>query len=202
MNVGAESFKSLNKNEDKNENKNLFSKFLYGILIKSLVVIAIFLGSLIFIRQSDKNKNMFKKVVYQNSLSFARIYNVYQKYLGDAIPFKNVFKDNTKTVSNEKMFYTNVKKENNGYVLSVQNNYSVSMIKSGIVTEVKKDSKYKNIIKVQDKNGLNITYGYLENINVKLYDYVEKGEVIGDANGKLYLIFEKDDKYLSYKKYL
>lgn len=189
-------------NKKETEKKSFTSKFIYSILVKTLIVVVLFLASLIYIKQSNKNKNNFKNVVYNNSLSFAKIYNVYKKYLGDVIPFKNIFKDNTKLVSSEKLTYKSITKKDNGYLLSISNNYTVSSITSGIVIENKKDSNYINMITVQDKNGLNITYGILNDINVKLYDYIEKGEIIGVASDKLYLSFKKDNKYLSYEEVL
>ncbi len=193
---------SFNMNKKETEKKSFTSKFIYSILVKTLIVVVLFLASLIYIKQSNKNKNNFKNVVYNNSLSFAKIYNVYKKYLGDVIPFKNIFKDNTKLVSSEKLTYKSITKKDNGYLLSISNNYTVSSITSGIVIENKKDSNYINMITVQDKNGLNITYGILNDINVKLYDYIEKGEIIGVASDKLYLSFKKDNKYLSYEEVL
>lgn len=193
---------SFNMNKKETKKKSFTSKFIYSILVKTLIVVVLFLASLIYIKQSDKNKNNFKNVVYNNSLSFAKIYNVYKKYLGDVIPFKNIFKDNTKLVSSEKLTYKSITKKDNGYLLSISNNYTVSSITSGIVIENKKDSNYINMITVQDKNGLNITYGILTDINVKLYDYIEKGEIIGVASDKLYLSFKKDNKYLSYEEVL
>lgn len=193
---------SFNMNKKETKKKNFTSKFIYSILVKTLIVVVLFLASLIYIKQSDKNKNNFKSVVYNNSLSFAKIYNVYKKYLGDVIPFKNIFKDNTKLVSSEKLTYKSITKKDNGYLLSISNNYTISSITSGIVIENKKDSNYINMITVQDKNGLNITYGILNDINVKLYDYIEKGEIIGVASDKLYLSFKKDNKYLSYEEVL
>ena len=193
---------SFNMSKKETEKKSFTSKFIYSILVKTLIVVVLFLASLIYIKQSDKNKNNFKNVVYNNSLSFAKIYNVYKKYLGDVIPFKNIFKDNTKLVSSEKLTYKSITKKDNGYLLSISNNYTVSSITSGIVIENKKDSNYINMITVQDKNGLNITYGILNDINVKLYDYIEKGEIIGVASDKLYLSFKKDNKYLSYEEVL
>lgn len=194
--------KKLKKENNREENGGFLRKFLFTVLIKSLIVVVMFLGSLIYIRQSDENKNNFKKFVYSNSLSFAKIYNLYNKYLGDVIPFKNAYKDNTMVVSNEKMTYSNITKENNGFILDVSSEYAISALKSGIVVEKKKNSDYGNMIKIQDKEGLNITYALASEINVELYDYVEKGELLGKANKKLYLIFEKDGKYLSYEKYL
>ncbi len=194
--------KKLKKEKKDDDNKSTLSKFLFTILIKSLIVILLFLLSMIFIRQNDKNKKIFKEKVYNNSLSFAKIYNLYSKYLGDALPFKDTIKDDTKKVSNEKITYSSIKKEGDDYLLVVPSNYTLQSIKSGIVIEVKKDDKYKNMVKIQDKSGVNITYKNLNEVEVKLYDYVEKGEILGSTSDKLYINFEKDGKYLSYEKYL
>lgn len=194
--------KKLKKEKKDDDNKSTLSKFLFTILIKSLIVVLLFLSSMIFIRQNDKNKKIFKEKVYNNSLSFAKIYNLYSKYLGDALPFKDIIKDDTKKVSNEKITYSSIKKDGDGYLLVVPSNYTLQSIKSGIVIEVKKDDKYKNIVKIQDKSGVNITYKNLNEVEVKLYDYVEKGEILGSVSNKLYINFEKDGKYLSYEKYL
>ena len=194
--------KKLKKEKKDDDNKSTLSKFLFTILIKSLIVVLLFLSSMIFIRQNDKNKKIFREKVYNNSLSFAKIYNLYSKYLGDALPFKDTIKDDTKKVSNEKITYSSIKKEGDDYLLAVPSNYTLQSIKSGIVIEVKKDDKYKNIVKIQDKSGVNITYKNLNEVEVKLYDYVEKGEILGSTSDKLYINFEKDGKYLSYEKYL
>lgn len=194
--------KKLKKEKKDDDNKSTLSKFLFTILIKSLIVVLLFLLSMIFIRQNDKNKKIFREKVYNNSLSFAKIYNLYSKYLGDALPFKDTIKDDTKKVSNEKITYSSIKKEGDDYLLAVPNNYTLQSIKSGIVIEVKKDDKYKNMVKIQDKSGVNITYKNLSEVEVKLYDYVEKGEILGSISDKLYINFEKDGKYLSYEKYL
>ena len=36
-----------------------------------------------------------------------------------------------------------------------------------------------------------------------LYDYIEKGKLLGEVKGKkLYMVFSKDGKYLNYKDYI
>ena len=46
-------------------------------------------------------------------------------------------------------------------------------------------------------------YGNLQNINVELYDYVEKGKLLGEAKGtNLYLVYQKDGEYVDYKEYI
>ena len=81
--------KKLKKENNDNESSGFFKRFLFSTLIKTLIVIVLFLGSLIYIRQSDDNKDNFKNVVYNNSLSFAKIYSLYNKYLGDVIPINS-----------------------------------------------------------------------------------------------------------------
>ena len=51
-------------------------------------------------------------------------------------------------------------------------------------------------------NDKSVDYKNLNEVEVKLYDYVEKGEILGSVSNKLYINFEKDGKYLSYEKYL
>ena len=47
---------------------------------------------------------------------------------------------------------------------------------------------------------------YYINVNIsnyKLYDYVEKGQVLGEVkSNELYLKFEKNGEQLDYKKYI
>lgn len=190
------------KNKQKDVKKDGFKRFLYVVLIKSLIVIILFLASLIFIKQSTTNKENFKKVVYNNSLSFAKIYALYKNYLGDLLPFKDSKEDNTKVVLNEKINYTNIEKEGDGYLLDVSSSCAVSAINGGIVIEKKEDDKYQNLIKVQDENGLNVTYGNLYATSVSLYEYVEKGQLLGNAKDELYLVFEEDGNYLSYEGFI
>ena len=191
-----EDFKKHNKKE------GIFSKIFYSLLLKTLVMILMFVAAMIYVKDNDNNKKKFKKIVYQNTISFARIYSTYKDYIGDIIPFKSNIDNNTKMVSSDKISYQSIKKDGNGYLLTVSKSYTVGSITSGIVVEIKKDEKYGKLIKVQDKNGTDVSYGYINNVNVKLYDYLGKGEIIGSCNGKLYLEFNRDNKFLSYEEYL
>ena len=200
--ISKDDFNIKLKKNNNEEKPSYIKSLLFKMFIKTLVVIILFLVSLIYIKQSEDNKNKFQKVVYNNSLSFAKIYNAYKKYLGDAIPFKNIFKDNTKVVSSDSISFFEILKEENGYLLSVSKDYIVNSIYAGIIIKIENSDKYKTIITIQDKNGLNISYGNLNTVSVKIYDYVDKGELLGSCDDKLYLIFEKDGNYLSYEEYL
>ena len=61
---------------------------------------------------------------------------------------------------------------------------------------------YNNTIIIEDLNGVYIWYGNVSTTSLKLYDYVEKGTYIGEAERNLYMVFSKDNKYLNYEEFL
>lgn len=182
------------------ENKYSFKNYLFSFFIKSLIVVIFFLLASIYINISSDNKKKLKNIVYKNNLSFARIYGMYQKYLGEIIPFKT--NNEIKKVSGESFKYNSVGKEGNFYLFKVDAGENISAFKSGIVIEKKKDKTYGNIVKIQDKQGVIITYGNLTNVSVFLYDYVSKDEIIGVCEEKVYLMFQKNGKYLKYDEFI
>ena len=64
---------------------------------------------------------------------------------------------------------------------------------SGIITFIGEKEGYNNTIIVQQSNGYYAWYGNVTE-KVKLYDYVEKGTVIGTATDEYYYVLLKDDK--------
>ena len=78
----------------------------------------------------------------------------------------------------------------------------VPSLKEGMVVFIGKKDNYGNTIIIEDLDGVNIWYGNIENTSLKLYDYVEAGTLLGEANKDLYMVFSKDDNYLDYEDYL
>ena len=76
------------------------------------------------------------------------------------------------------------------------------MIESGLVVYVGEKEGIGNTIIVQQSNGIDVKYGFLDKIDIKVYDYIEKGTIIGNSNNKLYLEFSKDGKVVSYEPYI
>ena len=49
-------------------------------------------------------------------------------------------------------------------------------------------------------NGIDVFYSNIEPININIYDYIEKGELLGQVKtNKLYMLFQKDGKNIDYK---
>ena len=79
----------------------------------------------------------------------------------------------------------------------------VPSIESGIVVFMGEKEGYGNTIIIEQVNGVDVYYSNINPSNIKLYDYIEKGKLLGEVkDNKLYMVFQKDGKYLDYKKYI
>ena len=101
-------------------------------------------------------------------------------------------------VSDEKLAYKKLKKNKSGVKLIVDSNYTVPSLESGVVTYLKD----KTIV-IEQVNGIQVYYHNIIPNQIKLYDYLEKGSILGAVDGnELDIELKKDGKYLDYQKYL
>ena len=168
--------------------------------IKLLISIVITLVILILIKSSSDFKNNFYKHAFSNNISFTKLKEVYNKYIGDSDILDKVVK--TETVFNEELTYEAQEKYLDGVKLSVGSNYLVPINESGIVVFIGNKEEYGNTVIIQRIDGIDEWYGNIENINVKLYDYVKKGDLLGEVNNEFYLVYKKDGNILNYEEYL
>lgn len=197
--------KEKSDRKKKNLKASQKGKYFKITLYKSLVTVVLVLIILIVTKSSDRYKAIIKQNVFDKNFSFAEVNKVYTKYLGSALPFKDVkiFKEETTTTFEEKLKYTETSKYLDGVKLTVEQNYLVPIQESGLVVFSGEKEGYGNIIIIQQVNGVDMWYGNLSNINVNLYDYVEKGNLLGEVKDtNLYLVYQKDGKYVDYKEYI
>ena len=174
-------------------------KCIVNYISKILISIIFFLISIIFISQSD-NKILYNKLIFDNSLSFAKINDWYNKKFGSIIPLDNI--SNSQEVFNETLSYSSMERYLDGYILSVNNNYTIPSLNSGVVVFIGEKDNYGNTVIVQGVDGVDIWYTNISNSNYSLYDYVTKGSPIGNTiDNKLYLVFMKDNNYISYEEF-
>ena len=176
---------------DKNNNlKNLLSKFLIAIIF--------FLSSIIFTNINDNNLLLYKEYVLTESLPFTKIKGWYEELFGEVLPDSK----NNQMVFDGKLLYKDIKDYYDGEELTLNNNTLINNITSGIVVFIGEKDKYNNTVIIQGVDGVDAWYGNLENVSVKLYDYVEKNSVLGQTqDDKLYLVLKKDNDYLKYEDY-
>lgn len=155
---------------------------------------------LILIKSNKKFKATFYKQVYNTSFSFSKINNLYNKYIGNLDIINKVVV--TEHVFNEKLNYEKIEKYKEGVKLTVDSNYLVPIQESGIVVFIGEKEDYGNTVIIQRLDGIDQWYGNISNTDLKLYDYVKSGELLGEADKILYLVFRKNGKTLDYEEYI
>ena len=190
----------INKNSSKKSNDNNLKKYFKGLVIRLLIVVLLFLTALIACKSNSQIKDKVYKYLYTEDISFTKIKKIYNKYLGGLLPIKKEV--DTEKVFQEKLKYTDLSIYQDGIQLSVGNNYLVPALQEGMVVFVGDKDNYGNTIIVEDLDGVRYWYGNITTSSLKLYDYIEKGSLIGEASTNLYLVFSKDDNYLDYEKYI
>ena len=87
--------------------------------------------------------------------------------------------------------------------LEVSKEYLTPALESGIVVFMGEKEDYGTTIIIQQIDGVDVWYCNIEAKDIKMYDYVKKGALIGQVkSNKLYLVFQKEGKYLNYKEYI
>lgn len=170
----------------------------YKFLIKFMITILLTITSLITLKIKPDLKPTFYKYVFDDRISFIQIKSTYEKYLKDVIPFKNLIKE--QSVFNEKITYSNINKYKDGFSLEVSSSYLVPILNSGMVIYTGEKEDYGLTVIIEQVDGLEVWYSNLKNYNVKLYDYVEKGNLLGEVDNNLYIVIKKDGKYLDYEE--
>lgn len=195
-------YKSVQKYLNKNKKPTKQKHTLYKFIIRLFICILIVLGTLIFIKYDKNGKQIIYKYLYENNINFATINNWYQEHFGDILPFQNTVKEKTKLVFNENLVYKDASIYKNGVKLNVEDNYLVPIIESGIVVFIGNKDDYGKTVIIEQIDGVNVWYGNIDNINVSLYDYVSKGELLAEASKSFYMAFQKNGKFLKYQDYL
>lgn len=190
------------KNELKKINEEKIIKYLRSLILRTLTVIVLFLILAIISKSNTTYKDLIVSNLYEKNISFAKVKNLYTKYLGGIIPLEKVSPEIT-PVFNEKLEYTNESIFYDGVKLEVMNNYLVPIIEEGMVVYIGEKENYGNVIIIEGIDGVEIWYGNIETTSVKLYDYVESGNYLGETKDNyLYLAYSKDGKFLDYKECL
>lgn len=165
-------------------------------LIKVSISVILFLLTIIVLKNNNYLKKGFYNYVYEDNISFAVINKTYKKYFGNIFPLKEM---ETEKVFSEKLVYSNKSQYKEGLKLEVENNYLVSNQENGLVIFIGNKEGYGNTLIVQQTDGVDVWYGNLKEINVNLYDYIEKGNLLGmTEDNKLYLVYKKDGAVLDY----
>lgn len=190
------------RNKKTVKKKLVLKRGIKNFISRLLIVTIIFLSCLILIRSNKSFKNNLIKYVYEDSFKFTKLKNIYEKYFGKILSIDKVA-PKEEAVFNEKLEYSKTNVYNDGAVLTVSDNYMVPTLESGIVVFMGEKEGYGSTVIIEQVDGIDVWYSNIKANNIKMYDYIEKGSLIGEVNGKkLYMVFQKDGAFLDYKKYI
>ena len=201
-----EEYKSVGKYLQKkgsNQEINIRRKIILSFLNKTLISGLLFISTLCMIKMYPETKDIIEKKVYQDNISFSAINSFYQKYFGNIFPMDTILEDSTRMVFNEQLSYQDKEKYLDGVKLTVGEGYLVPVLESGIVVFVGEKENYGPTIIVQQVNGIDVWYVGVDSSSIKLYDYVEKGDLLGKAlDTNICLVYQKAGEFLDYQEYL
>ena len=180
--------------------KHHLVKRKYKFVNKLLVLGILFVGVLITVKVNPTAANWVKTHVYMDNFSFAQIENWYNKYIGGIFSSND---DEVTQVFSGTIPYTSLEPYYDGVRLKVSSGSVVESLLSGIIVSIGETEHYGNTIVVEQVDGVSVWYGNVDVSDVKLYDYVEKGQILGMSRSKdLYLVLMKDGAYLNYQDYV
>ncbi len=170
---------------------NAFSKILLSIIF--------ILISCIYIHLNQENHDLYKKTIFADNLTFAKINNWYHKTFGSFLPTMTTLEDQTvmKTsplLSKEPYL--------DGYKIYTSKGSPIEAVQSGILVFLENKDGYGKTAIVQGIDGVDIWYGNLTDVNVKLYEYIEKGTILGNSEADyFYQVFYKEGQKMDYEQY-
>jgi stage IV sporulation protein FA len=180
--------------------KHHLVKRKYKFVNKLLVLGILFVGVLITVKVNPTAASWVKTHVYMDNFSFAQIENWYHKYIGGIFSSND---DEVTQVFSGTIPYTSLEPYYDGVRLKVSSGSVVESLLSGIIVSIGETEHYGNTIVVEQVDGVSVWYGNVDVSDVKLYDYVEKGQILGMSRSEdLYLVLMKDGAYLNYQDYV
>ena len=183
--------------DNKSSKSNLFKNIVLRVLITIIVTLILLIG----FKMNNNFKKTFYRYVYEENFPFSVVKNFLQDKFGTSLTFDKIVTD--EEVFNEKLSYKDKSLYHDGVKLTVSSEYMIPSLESGIVVYIGEKENYNQVVIVQQMNGVDVWYGNIKQANVKLYDYVEKGSLIGQVDNKtLYLVFQKEGKFVDYQSYL
>ena len=190
--------KRINNNKQGNK-----VSYRVSIIRRTLLTVVIVLVVLIICNLSTSTKNIIKKELLERNYNFSKINSLYKKYIANFNPLGKKESGNTQLVSSSKgIEYSSSEDYLEGVKLNVSEEYPIKLLDSGLVVFIGENEGYGMSVIVQQSNGIDVIYGNVISNDIKVYDYIEKGTIIGTANKYLYLVFQKEGEVLDYKKYI
>ena len=184
-------------------------KVFTSYLLKATLAVALFLGVAFTWKADSMPTTSVEKWTTQaltEEFPFARVNQWYENTFGSPLPLPT---NNDVVSSNASSFALPVsgdvaesfKENGKGIMIAPEKSVNVSPLQDGIVTFAGQSKLTDKTIVLQHSDGSKTTYGYLDELNVHIYQFVNSSQVIGRFNPKddsksVYFAVEKDSQFV------
>lgn len=172
--------------------KYRLKKTIRNELQKLCITILLILIMLISIKKEPSLKERIKENVFTSDIISLKVKKIYQEYFST----KKEEPKSLEPVSKESLPYIKKVEEEDQVKLIFQTTTPIPILESGVLVYVDEE---KGILEQID--GVRVTYSNIEIKNYKLYDYLEKGDILGETK-ELILFFQKEGETVDYKNYI
>lgn len=177
-------------------------KYLKNLLTRVLLSIILVISISISIKINNNNISLINKYVFEANFKFTKINNWYQDNFGKIIPTVDN-SDEMLVFSSEELKLMPYEKYNDGIKMTTDKYTSISTLMGGIVVFIGEKDFYENTVIIQGNDGIDYWYGGISNVTLNLYDYIDTNTLIGEtANDYLYIVLQKDGKFIDYEEIL
>lgn len=180
-----EQVNKIRKHINKKESKNKFLSFLSVIM----AFLSIILGVMIYMKKDENGEFLSKN--FGISVNFENFNSKTNDLINNLFKFEFENKNNEQLVSNE------VKYIEIGNDLFSSEDNAVRMVDDGVIIGVY-DNNESSTILVSYLNGVLASYSLVENVLVKQYDELKKGDVISSYSDSFKVLFKKNNQLVSY----
>ena len=173
---------------NKKENKGRILSFLSLIMI----ILSLILGGMIYMKKDENGK--FLSENFGISVNFKTFNNKVNSLVNSLFKFEfENKKNNDQLVSNRVMY---IPLENNMFT---SEDTSVSMLHDGVILGVYQENESYSLL-VSYNNGVVASYSALNEVIVKQYDELNKGEKFASYQDSFKVLFKKEGKLISYNE--
>ncbi|EJS59847.1 M23 family peptidase [Bacillus cereus] len=197
--------------EGEKEIHPLFRKevFLFKVLLSAILVLSVAILFKNAPSSFDGTRAVTEKAM-QQEFQFATISKWYEKQFGKPLVFFSPNEKKEKAIQQKDYaipasgkVMQGFQKNGQGVFVQTATNATVESVNEGVVVFAGKKEELGNTVQIQHADGTESWYGNLNDMSVKLYDYVSKKQKIGtvnsdenNKNGKFYFAMKKNEKFI------
>ncbi len=161
---------------------------------KMLLSIIIVLICLIITNFDSDIRSKFSSNILEKNINFGSFKKIYNKYVGGKESDTTLVVGLTNIIDYEEI--------DGSYKINTTQDEGIEVLAPGIIVYIGDKDEYLNTVIVQGNDGVDLWYSNISLNGYSLYDYVSKGDVLGNSLSDYYVLsILKDGEKMKYEEY-